>query len=137
MGLVFSAFKIPLPEFVFTPLKQIGSIATPLALMLLGCDFSFRGAFRNLKYVLTVSLCRLIAAPAVAITVAAMLGIRDAKLAVLMVAFGSPVAVSSYTMACNANADAELAGQLVVVTSLLSIFTMFGLVYMTRMLGLV
>ena len=105
--------------------------------MLLGCDFSFRGAFRNLKYVLTVSVCRLIAAPVAAIAIAVALGIRDAQLAVLMVAFGAPVAVSSYTMACNANADSELAGQLVVATSVFSVFTMFGLVYITRMFGFI
>lgn len=137
LGLVFSGFKIPMPEYLFTPLKQLGSIATPFALMLLGCDFSFRGAFRNLKYVLTVSVCRLIAAPVAVISIAAAMGIREAQLAVLMVAFGAPVAVSSYTMACNANADAELAGQLVVATSLFSIFTMFGLVYITKMLGFI
>jgi len=138
LGLLFSAFKIPIPEYVYKPLNQLGSIATPLALMLLGCDFSFRGAFRNLKYVLTVSVCRLIAVPAVVIAIAVFgFGIRDAQLSVLMVAFGSPVAVSSYTMACNANADSELAGQLVVATSLFSIFTMFGLVYITKMLGFI
>ncbi len=137
LGLVFSALKIQMPDFLITPLKQLGSIATPFALMLLGCDFSFRGAFRNLKYVLTVSACRLIAAPAAAVVIAVALGVRDAKLAVLMVAFGAPVAVSSYTMACNANADSELAGQLVVATSVFSIFTMFGLVYITRMFGFI
>ncbi len=137
LGLVFSGLKIPMPDFLITPLKQLGSIATPFALMLLGCDFSFRGAFRNLKYVLTVSVCRLIAAPVAAIAIAVALGIRDAQLAVLMVAFGAPVAVSSYTMACNANADSELAGQLVVATSVFSVFTMFGLVYITRMFGFI
>ena len=62
---------------------------------------------------------------------------RNEQIAILMVAFGAPVAVSSYTMACNVNADSELAGQLVVATSLFSIFTMFGLVYMTKMFGLI
>ena len=137
LGLICSGFHLSLPEYIFTPVEQISSIATPLALMLLGCDFSFRGAFRNLKYVLTVSACRLIAAPAIAIAIAVSLGIRDAQLAVLMVAFGAPIAVSSYTMACNTNADSELAGQLVVSTSLFSIFTMFGLVYITKLLGFI
>lgn len=137
LGLIFSFFKIPLPEAVFSPLKQLGSIATPLALTLLGCDFSFRSAFRNLKYVLTVSFLRLLVVPAVVISIVVALGYRDAQLAVLMVAFGAPVAVSSYTMACNANADAELAGQLVVASSLFSIFTMFALVYITKMLGFI
>ena len=75
--------------------------------------------------------------PAVVISIVVALGYRDAQLAVLMVAFGAPVAVSSYTMACNANADAELAGQLVVASSLFSIFTMFALVYITKMLGFI
>lgn len=137
LGLLFSFFKIPLPDFVFSPLKQLGSIATPLALTLLGCDFSFRGAFRNLKYVLSVSVIRLILVPAVFITLAVAMGYRNEQLAVLLVAFGAPVAVSSYTMACNANADSELAGQLVVASSLFSIFSMFVLVFLVRTFGFI
>ena len=105
--------------------------------MLLGCDFSFRSAFHNLKYVLTVSALRLLAVPVVVLSICIAMGIRDAQLAVFMVTFGAPVAVSSYTMACNSNSDYELAGQLVVSTSLFSIFTMFLLVYCTKLLGFI
>ena len=142
LGIVFSLIRAQIPGFAFpqwvsSPLEQIGGIATPLALILLGCDFSFRGAFRNIKYVLSVSILRLITFPCIAIAIAAYLGMRNEQIAILMVAFGAPVAVSSYTMACNVNSDSELAGQLVVATSLFSIFTMFGLVYMTKMFGLI
>lgn len=137
LGILASYFNVQFPESVLAPLQQLASIASPFALLLLGCDFSFRGAFRNLKYVLSVSICRLIALPAAAVAAAVLFGFRNEQLAVIMVAFGAPVAVSSYTMASNANADAELAGQLVVSTSLFSIFTMFGLVYITRSLGLI
>ena len=137
LGLIFSAFQIPLPECIETPVTELKGIATPFALMLLGCDFSFRSAFHNLKYVLTVSALRLLAVPVVVLSICIAMGIRDAQLAVLMVTFGAPVAVSSYTMACNSNSDYELAGQLVVSTSLLSIFTMFLLVYCTKLLGFI
>ena len=43
----------------------------------------------------------------------------------LLPLFGSPVATSSFAMAQQMGGDSDLAGQLVVYTSIFSIFTMF------------
>ena len=49
---------------------------------------------------------------------------------------GAPTAVSSYTMARQLDADSELAGQIVVFTSVCSILTMFFWVFLLRQLAL-
>ena len=46
------------------------------------------------------------------------------------------VAVSSYIMAQQAGADGQLAGQLVVFSSVLSIFTLFVTILILRTIGL-
>ena len=51
--------------------------------------------------------------------------------------FASPVAVSSAVMVGEIGGDEQLAGQLVVWTSILSMFTMFGIIFVMRALGLI
>ena len=50
--------------------------------------------------------------------------------------FGSPVAVSSAVMAGNMGSDEQLATQLVVWTSIFSIFTIFAQVVILMSMGL-
>ena len=54
---------------------------------------------------------------------------------VLMILFGSPCAVSSYTMAAQMDGDAELAAQQVMLTTLLSSVTMFLMIFTFKSLG--
>ena len=55
---------------------------------------------------------------------------------VRVLAYQTPVAVSSYIMAQQAGADGQLAGQLVVFSSVLSIFTLFVTIFILRTMGL-
>ena len=55
---------------------------------------------------------------------------------VAAVTVASPVAVSSVPMAQESGADAALAGQLVVWTTMLSAFTLFGFIFVLRLLGI-
>ncbi len=52
-----------------------------------------------------------------------------------MLAYQTPVAVSSYIMAQQAGADEQLAGQLVVFSSAVSIVTLFTTIFLLRQLG--
>ena len=72
---------------------------------------------------------KLVAYPLLFIALAILMGFRDAHLAVLLTVFGSPIAVSSFTMAQQMGGDDKLAGQLVVFSSLLSVFTMFLFIF--------
>ena len=67
--------------------------------------------------------------PAVLLTIAYFLGFRGAEFSALMIAFGSPCAVSSYTMAAQMGGDEDLAGQLVMSTTVLCSVTMFLMIF--------
>ena len=49
--------------------------------------------------------------------------------------FASPTAVNSFTMAQQMGGDAELAGDIVVTTSAVSILTMFLWIFLFKSLG--
>ncbi len=116
---------ISLPEVLLSPMHDLSAVATPLALTALGGTFEFRGVRRSFWPLLLTVFCRLVLVPLVFIPIAVYLGFREVELIVLFIMFGSPAAVSSYTMAHSMGADSDLAAQVVVFTSLCSIFTVF------------
>ncbi|MDD3822365.1 MAG: AEC family transporter [Sphaerochaetaceae bacterium] len=119
----FTGFKLPrfLEQFVF----EIADIATPLALIILGGSVTFTSMKTNLKPLLIGVFNRLVIVPAIGLTASILIGFRSVELVLLMSMFASPAAVSSYTMAQQMDGDAELAGQLVVFTTVFSLVTLF------------
>lgn len=124
-GFLLLVTKIQLPSFLLTGMTEIGKIASPLALFLLGVSFEFSRVGKNKKQLITGVVGKLIVTPLLGMAGGILLGFRGVALASLLVAFASPTAVSSYPMAIQMGADGELAGQQVVFSSAFSIITMF------------
>ena len=61
-----------------------------------------------------------------------LLGFRGESIVVALIIFGAPVAMLTYTMAVGMQADDELAGTLVAITSVLSIVTMFFFIFVLK-----
>ena len=136
-GLVFSGLKIELPDIIQSPIADLAKIATPLALLMLGIQFEIKKISAN-KFALAVgTVGRLIVVPSLVLSVAAFMSFSPEAITALIALTASPVAVTSYIMAVNAGADDELAGQLVVTTTLLSVVTLFMFVYIFRSFGLI
>ena len=136
-GILFLALGIRLPEVIEKPVRDLGRAASPLMLFLLGAFFNFRimgGSRANLT---SVCLGRLIIFPALVLGCAAALGFRGIELISLLAVFASPAAVASFTMAEQMGADAGLAGGIVVTTSFLSAFTLFGWCFLLKTLSMI
>ena len=59
------------------------------------------------------------------VTLAYLIGLRGIELFLVVAVFGTPVASSSYPMAISMGGDGELAGQLVFISTVLAIVTLF------------
>ncbi len=136
LGLIFKLSKIPLSEIILTPIKNIKSIATPFALLIVGGDFEFRSFIGNFKCVLATGLCRMLVVPGIVLSVAYFLGFRGVNIALLISTFATPVAVSSTPMAFKMNGDYDLACQILVFTTLISMFSILFFTYITKTLGI-
>jgi len=136
-GFVASWVHLQLPEAIETPLKGIASLTTPLAFIALGGDITFDALRKNRIAITMVSLLRLLLIPAVALAVFLLLGFQGESIVVALIIFGSPVAMTTYTMSVGLGADDELAGSLVAVTSVLSILTMFLFVFVLKQMALI
>jgi predicted permease len=131
---VLLALRIQIPELLLSPLSSLSKVATPLAFIILGGTFQFSRISINIKYLITVVLGKLILFPLVVFAIAIALGYRGEALVALIGVTASPTAVSSFTMAVEMEADGELAGQIVVFTSIISIVTLFFVVYLLKVL---
>ena len=136
-ALLFKLSGLTLPAPLYTGLSDMAGMATPLALVVLGGTFHFDALRRNAGALAIGTLGKIVVPPLVMVPIAAAFGFRDANLLSLVIVFASPAAVNSYTMAAAYGHDPELAGQLVVVTSVLSMVSVFGWIFLLRTLGLI
>lgn len=136
-ALLFKLSGLTLPAPLYTGLSDMAGMATPLALVVLGGTFHFDALRRNAGALAIGTLGKIVLPPLIMVPIAAALGFRDANLLSLVIVFASPAAVNSYTMAAAYGHDPELAGQLVVVTSVLSMVSVFGWIFLLRTLGLI
>lgn len=117
--------------FVYKSISNLKAVASPLALVVLGGLFEFSAVKGMFKEIAVGTVWRIVLAPAIGIGGAILLnsmgviscGVNEYP--ALIALFGSPVAVSSAVMAGSMGNDEQLATQLVVWTSLLSIVTIF------------
>lgn len=125
-------------NFVYTALTWLKNAATPLALLVLGGQFEFSAVKRLWKQIVVGTFMRIVFAPALLLTIAVIFfkDFDGACFASLIALFGSPVAVSSAIMATEMKNDEELAGQLVVWTTLLSSITLFITVFIFKSIGI-
>ena len=136
VGAIFLLLDIQLPSLIETTVSDAASIASPLAIVVLGASFNFSTIKTSIKELIITMATRLLIVPALAITAAVLLGFRGEALVCLMVAFGAPTAVSSFSMAQQMGGDEELAAQIVVFSSALCLFTLFGWIFLLSSLQL-
>lgn len=129
-------------KFLYTAVNNLKAITTPFSLLVLGAQFEFSAVKGLLKEIVTGTVCRVVAAPllgiglAIALSQIGILSCGVNEFPALIALFGSPVAVSSAVMAASMGADEQLATQLVVWTSIFSIFTIFAQVCILMSMGL-
>lgn len=137
LGFIFFTLKLELPQIIVTPITSLSKTATPLAFIILGGTLEFDSIKKNIKYILFGSLGKLIVTPLIIISIAVAIGLKGMYLGCIIASMASPVAVSSFTMAKEMDGDADLAAQLVIMTTVLSLVTIFLWLYILKTLNLI
>lgn len=120
----------------------IARSATPLALLVLGGQFDFQKISGYRKPLIIGVMGRNVIAPIIGVGVAGalmkagLLHFGPDVFAALIALFATPVAVASAVMAQAMDNDGQLAAQLVVWTSLVSVISLFAVIAISRGFGL-
>lgn len=146
LGLPFSIFRIPLftcpdAKVVAATVRYLAELANPLAMLAIGASISSRTLLKGLPKMIAATAIKLVVSPLILVGGAFLLrnalGFSGEDLLVLFVLFGVPTAVASYIMASKMDADADLAAGILLLSSLLSIFTITLGVYLFKASGLI
>lgn len=126
VGLVLYLGRIPLPEIISGPVSSIGSMNTPLSMLVTGATIAssdLRRLLKNRNLFLALGL-RLVAVPAVTLVLFAILGFTGIVPMVVLILEACPCAAVTTMFAIQFHHDEELAAGAVVFSTLLSILTL-------------
>ena len=136
IGLLLNISGIKIPTLIMNSVvNKLAAMSTPAAMLALGCGFNFKQMKKWIRHLAIVASGKLLIMPVISVTAAILLGIRGANLIAVLLFSGAPAAVNTYSTAVSMGGNEELAGEIVAVTSLLSVFTLFGFLSILGTMG--
>ena len=123
------------PTFLQKTISSIGDVGSPLAMLALGAMTEVSHFKRSGKMAFAATCLRLFVIPAIVLPLAVLFGVRGMYMSAVICFFCTPTAVASHVMAKNITGDGELAGQILLQTTLLSFLTMFITIAILTSLG--
>ena len=136
-GFVWSALKLPMPLILHKTVSSIGATATPMGLMSMGATFEMKKATSKMKPTLVAVFMKLVGFCVVFLPMAALLGFRNEEMIAILVMLGSATTVSSFVMARNMGHEGTLSSGVIMMTTLLSAFTLTMWLDVLRSFGVV
>lgn len=136
LGIIFLVLEIKLPTGIETAVETFSDLTSPMALFVLGGTLNFTSLRHNLKYLVPSLALKLIGIPLVMMVIGYALGLRTLELFLVLAMYGTPIAVASFPMAQSMGGDGELAGHFVVMSTALSVVTLFLWIFVLDFMGL-
>lgn len=122
-ALPFSFFKIKIPEMFLTTGGFLSELALPLALVGIGGSLNTENLKRASSLAISSSIIKIVIIPLVLTVGALLLGYRNDDLGIMFIVFAAPTAIASFVMADVMGANSKLAGNIIMITTLGSVFT--------------
>lgn len=137
IGMGWSLLHIPQPSIMQKTVVNIANLATPLGLMALGAEFSFKQSKENIGLAVICSLLKLVVFTGVFLPLAVKLGFYQEKLVAILVMLGAATTVSCFVMARNLGHKGTLTSTTVVITTIASAFTLTFWLFILKSFGLI
>ncbi|WP_347491209.1 AEC family transporter [Ruminococcus flavefaciens] len=135
VGIGWSLLKIPQPVILSKSVTYLGNMATPLSLIALGASFRFGEAKDKLPATVGIAFIKLLLFCGIFLPIAIKLGFRGEKLIAILVMLGSATTGSCFVMAKNLGHKGVITAFAVMLTTLLSAFTLTGWLFLLKSLG--
>ncbi|MBQ1906621.1 MAG: AEC family transporter [Firmicutes bacterium] len=136
LGVLWSLFRIPMPAVCGKVVSALAATVVPLAFIVLGARMDLEHLKANSRNVMTVVFMRLVIFPAIFLIYPIAAGWNERLIVAVLVAFGCPSAVVSYSMTEAFECDGEMAGEFVSLTSFFAMFSLFIWIFCFKQFGL-
>ena len=127
---------ITLPAPIVNTIGTLSDATAPIAMILLGAALNIKGFSSDRWRIAVCTIGKLVFFPAFGIAGAVLLGIRDVQLIAVTLMTAAPDALASYAMASSMGGNGKLAGELVVITTITSCFTIPVFLFILKTNGL-
>lgn len=135
LGLAASSISLPLPVWVEKSADYFAGLTLPLALICVGATLSLAGLRATGRPAVEASLIKIAILPVAATALSWFAGMEGEHLIILWMFLATPTAAASFAMAVAAGGDGRLAANIIALTTLVSLLSMTGGVFMLRILG--
>jgi len=123
VGLPFSFYKIEIPSVINLTAGFLAELALPLALVGIGGSLNLQNIKKASGLAFTSSAIKIVLVPLVLTFGAYYFGFRGIDFGIMFVLFASPTAIVSFIMAEAMGANSKLAGNIVLISTVASVFT--------------
>jgi len=123
LGIAWSFLELPVPLVLDRSLKIATGMTLPLALLAIGGGFSIDRLRGDLAKAALASGAKTIWMPILAAILLIAMGVQGLDLGIGVLIAGTPAATANYIMADQLKGDAELAGTIVMFSTLISAIT--------------
>lgn len=137
LGLLSSLIGIQYPVIIEKALEYVARVATPLALICIGAEFSFSNAFKKIKLSALAAAIKILILPLIFTTIAILMGFRMEKLVAIFIMLAGPTTPSCFIMAKQYGYEGTVTSSTVVLTTLLTSVTLTIFIFLLRSMGFI
>ena len=125
LGIVCFLFRIRIPEILASPLKMVGDMNTPLAMLVAGgslAEGNLLGALKKTR-AYRISFLKLILIPVISILILSLVPAERIYVMTILVAIACPTAATGSMFALQYNKNSNYASELFIITTVFSLVT--------------
>ncbi|MBU0529348.1 AEC family transporter [bacterium] len=132
VAIIISLLRIPIPTVLINTGDYLAAITLPLALIGVGGTLKIKYLHKTSLITLGASIIKLIVAPLIATMIGYFIGYTGTNLGIIFILFACPTAIVSFILADTMTPHGEIAGNIVLTTTLASSITIpIGLMILT------
>ncbi len=136
-GAILSITDARLPPETWVVGEWSARLFIPFALLCIGGALNLAALKNSARETVEASAWRLVVSPLLAVGLAILVGLRGPELGVFYLLLAGPTAAASFVMVVAAGGNGALAANIVVLTTLVSTFTVTLGLFVLRLVGLV
>ena len=134
-GIAWSMLKLPFPGMIERTFRILTPATLPLALLCLGGSVSFERARKGFAVAAVSAFLKVGVLSGIGIALYRWMGVSGEDLRIGAIMNACPTAVVTYVMAARLRGDTDLAGTIVIVSTVASVAAITGWLFLIRFMG--
>ena len=134
LGLTVRFLNFQLPLFIGRSLELLGNAASPVGLLAIGLNIQWKKSRKNSGLLISSVLFRLFGTSLILWVLLNFINLSDLMIKVCILLLATPGAVTSFVITKRLGGDDEFAAEAIILSSLLSPFTMGVIIYLFELI---